>query len=72
MMANRSCLAADGSPITEGAYVRLEQARGDGSREISGGVRCFEQDGELRWEVTTDDPQWPAIGFLPEHIRTVR
>jgi hypothetical protein len=25
---------------------------------------------EERWEIETGDPQWPAIGFLPEHVES--
>lgn len=25
---------------------------------------------EPRWEISTDDPQHPAIGFLPENVKT--
>lgn len=34
-------------------------------RSVQGKARSFEQDGETRWEVATDDPQYPAIGFIP-------
>ncbi len=71
-MSDRSCIVSDGTVVIEGAHVRLVQARGVGERTILGVARCFDQDGELRWEVATDDPQWPAIGFLPEHVSTAR
>jgi hypothetical protein len=25
---------------------------------------------ETRWELLTDDPNYPAIGFLPENVKT--
>lgn len=72
----RSCTAHDGSSIVEGTVVELEQVRGQGAgagvRAITGTVRAFGQDGETRWELLTGDPQWPAIGFDPEFVLTVR
>jgi hypothetical protein len=35
-------------------------------RSVTGVVRSFEQEGETRWEISTDDPQHPAIGFVPD------
>lgn len=34
-------------------------------RTVTGVIRSFEQDGETRWEISTDDPKHPAIGFDP-------
>jgi hypothetical protein len=53
-------------------------------RTVTGVVRQFEHvervyDGEgiavgktseVRWEISTDDPQHPAIGFLPSNVLT--
>jgi hypothetical protein len=36
------------------------------ARSVTGVIRSFEQDGETRWEISTDDPQHPAVGFDPE------
>ena len=52
--------------------------------EATGTVRAFEhiervydeegiavgETSETRWEISTDDPQHPAIGFLPENALT--
>jgi hypothetical protein len=35
-------------------------------RTVTGTVRSFEQDGEIRWEISTGDPQFPAVGFDPK------
>jgi hypothetical protein len=76
----------DGKTIKDGQKVSLRVGKGDPTvREttlggapthdysesvITGTVRSFEQDGETRWEVVTDDAQYPAIGFLPKNVLT--
>lgn len=37
-------------------------------REVTGTVRSFYQDGQTCWEISTGDPQYPAIGFDPENV----
>ena len=57
---------------------------GYSERVVKGIVRAFEhvervyddegiaigKVSEIRWEISTDDPQHPAIGFLPENALT--
>lgn len=61
----------DGKLLTDGAYVKdLQLRHGQDTRRVSGIIRAFEQDGETRWEISTGDEQWPAVGFLPENALT--
>jgi hypothetical protein len=77
-MAAITSKTRDGKLITDGAYAELTLLHGERSeiehgayeRTLKGIVRAFDQDGETRWEISTDDPQHPAIGFLPESVLT--
>ena len=60
----------DGKTVTDGQKTTLTLQHGTHEREVKGTVRSFEQDGETRWEIVTDDDQWPAVGFLPENVLT--
>jgi hypothetical protein len=66
------CKARDGSVIQDGAAVMLELAYDTDSVFAAGVVRSFtDEDGQTRWEISTEDPQHPAIGFLPQNVLTV-
>jgi hypothetical protein len=74
----------DGSVITDGEKVTLTLRHGETERVVKGVVRAFEhvervyddegiavgKTSEIKWEVLTGDPQYPAIGFLPENVLT--
>ena len=59
--------------LQHGVYPDNYQPNPDSSgkpveRVVKGTVHRFIQDGETRWEIQTDNQQYPAIGFLPEHV----
>jgi hypothetical protein len=60
--------AEDGNVVTDGDVTTLTVRHGAAERVVTGTVRAFEQEGEIRWEISTGDPQHPAIGFLPEAV----
>lgn len=81
-MTIQALKAADGRSVRDGEQVTVTLQRpGGATRTVTGRVRAFEEAGpcptcgrpldeagELRWEIETDDPAYPAIGFLPEHL----
>lgn len=59
----------DGEIIKDGSSVTLELAYDTASIKRKGVVRSFvDETGGIRWEILTDEPQWPAVGFLPENV----
>lgn len=84
MMA-KTCQAQDGAIITDGEAAELVLLHGETERRVSGIVHVFEQHervydeehiavgktSEFHWEILTGDPQYPAIGFLPENVLTL-
>jgi len=76
--------AKDGSEITDGDKTTLTLLHGTTERVVGGTVRAFEhvervydeegiavgKTSETKWEVLTGDPQYPAVGFLPESVLT--
>jgi hypothetical protein len=64
----QTCQGQDGQLIRDGDTTTLLLQHGSSERVATGTVRAFEQDGDIRWEVSTNDPQHPAIGFLPEQV----
>ena len=65
-----TCETQDGKQINDGVKLTLSLQHGTTVREVKGKVRAFESDGETRWEILTNDPLRPAIGFLPENVLT--
>ena len=76
--------ARDGSVIKDGETATLKLAYDYEEVVATGVVRAFEhvervyddegiavgKTSEVRWEISTDDPQHPAIGFLPSNVLT--
>lgn len=77
-------IVSDGQKTTL-TLCRGSAEKGDYSeQEVKGVVRSFEQvervydeEGiavgkttEMHWEISTGDPMYPAIGFLPENVLT--
>lgn len=74
----------DGQTVSDGEAVTLELRKGELSITVTGTVRQFDhvervyddegiaigKTSEPRWEISTDDPQHPAIGFLLENVLT--
>jgi hypothetical protein len=64
-------LARDKSKISDGETATLDLAYDTDIVTATGVVRAFkDENGETRWEISTDDPQHPAIGFLPQNVLT--
>lgn len=75
---------SDGTVVRDGDLVELALRDGVvgsdpttglsivGPRSVRGRVRSFEQDGETRWEVVTDDHQHPAVGIVPGQFQIRR
>lgn len=58
-----------GKATSDGELVTLKLHHGIRTqRVVTGTVRSFLQDGVRRWEISTTDPHYPAIGFLPENV----
>ena len=76
--------AQDGQIVSDGDVVTLTLRKGDSEIEQTGTVRRFDhvervydeegiaigKTSEERWEISTDDPQHPAVGFLLENVLT--
>lgn len=74
----------DGKTVRDGDVVTLSLRKGTSEIEQTGKVRRFDhvervydeegiavgKTSEERWEISTDDPQHPAVGFLPENVLT--
>jgi len=74
----------DGAKTTLILVKGSEQTNDYSERAVTGTVRAFEhvervyddegiaigKTSEVRWEISTDDPQHPAIGFLPSNVLT--
>ncbi len=74
----------DGTAIKDGDSVEIVLMYGLSEVNQKGIVRQFDhvervyddegiavgKTSEPRWEISTDDPQHPAIGFLPENVKT--
>lgn len=40
--------------------------------ELKAQLKALQADNRTRWEVETDDPAQPAVGFLPEHVLSAK
>ncbi len=74
----------DGTPVKDGEQTTLVLMYDYEEVEVTGTVsqfdhveRVYDEEGiavgkttEKRWEVVTDDPHNPAVGFLPENVKT--
>jgi hypothetical protein len=74
----------DGKMVSDGDAVELVLMYGPVEVAAKGIVRQFEhveriyddegiavgKTSEPKWEISTDEPQHPAIGFLPENVKT--
>jgi hypothetical protein len=74
----------DGQKTTLTLVKGSEETHDYSEREVKGTVRAFEhvervydeegiaigKTSETKWEITTGDPVYPAVGFLPENVLT--
>ncbi len=72
----------DGTVVKDGDKGTFSLAKGTSTIEVEGTIRHFnhiervyDEEGiavgktsEERWEITTGDPQYPAVGVLPENV----
>ena len=80
----RKFTTIDGKSVTDGATVRLTVLKGENELTYKGTVRAFDhvervyddegiaigKTSEERWEISTTDPMHPAIGLVPENVKT--
>lgn len=62
----------NGKNVSDGQEVTLKLSHAfNNDQRVHGIVKAFEQDKETRWEISTTDRRYPAVGFLPENVEDV-